>query len=306
MKGKKLTKSDILKILVLILSLALMSLVFFQDFATNTLGLSIASGLSSMCYDSDHGANIFAKGFVTIRTIDASGRQSDYTSEDFCENGVITEYFCIGDSSQQYSYECLNGCKDNACVAKSQKPIPVCEDSDGGMDIYQTGTVTYSVNGVTSKYYDFCSIFNQKELTEQYCLLDTLKFGIITCDFGCKDGRCVKHTPDLTITVSNTAEDKDVADKLLNSINDLGYYANQTTMVDISSFDASDISRRVTIAIGNEKILFIVGQNSPSWYLDFVKEMTIAIQGAESFGYVLKDTVFSDEIDPSDIGMALS
>ena len=77
---------------------------------------------------------------------------------------------------------------------------PKCTDSDGGLNYYTKGIVTYTYNGLStilndkSIAIDYCS---NNYLNEAYCFLDTKgmsQFGWkgLTCKYGCSNGECKK------------------------------------------------------------------------------------------------------------------
>lgn len=66
-----------------------------------------------------------------------------------------------------------------------------CIDTDNGIDKYTTGTVTYTRNGRTGVYTDYCS--DQRRQEEYYCDANNkMRTKRHICDKDCVDGACPK------------------------------------------------------------------------------------------------------------------
>lgn len=146
---------------------------------------------SVVCTDSDSGYDLLVKGTVRL------GNES-YT--DRCDGTAnVIEYVC-GTTNDVLlaSLACPAGktCSDGACVQ------PACSDTDGGNDIYERGSMSYT----SSTYTDYCTDTNT--VMEYSC--DTLPdvLGRATsCGSGysCTNGACVA----LICTDSDGGRDKD-------------------------------------------------------------------------------------------------
>ena len=111
----------------------------------------------------------------------------------------LKEYYCSGDSVQSEYFRCPNGCIEGACSGYED-----CTDSDGGINVYEKGTVTFHEQSQS----DYCDYepqhtgFNQTievpvyNLTEMYCENNMMQYVYLTCPEGkeCKEGRCVNET----------------------------------------------------------------------------------------------------------------
>jgi hypothetical protein len=185
-------------------------------------------GGCSSCLDSDGGLNYYKKGTVQG---DFSSLGSNYVgltgeASDFCiqldkqgnypwvneqGNGNICAKYDVqkcGENCAIYETYCLNGkvhvavsncpgkCVDGACI----QTTPTCSDSDGGINYYAKGNVTYMygykspIPNDEAFVEDHCS--NSTQLQEVYCLVDSLSqinFGWrgTNCSNGCKDGACI-------------------------------------------------------------------------------------------------------------------
>ncbi len=151
------------------------------------------------CADSD-GENYYSKGYA--KGTDYYGK--DLSGYDYCDGSTLNEYIC----KETYGFKhvtksgivCPSGyyCKDGACAKASGS---TCSDSDGGKAYHVQGT---AVSG-TLKKSDYCDEYGQ--LMEYYCgsqygeQLDEIYVQIPAprCEYGCKDGACVKATPTVTV-----------------------------------------------------------------------------------------------------------
>ncbi len=69
------------------------------------------------------------------------------------------------------------------------KPQRTCEDSDGGINLFEKGTVIRLVNGKEKTYTDAC--VNKNWVREYYCTKRDIKLSKFRrCENGCSDGKC--------------------------------------------------------------------------------------------------------------------
>jgi hypothetical protein len=160
------------------------------------------------CTDSDNGINYFIRGHLMD-----NAHNSDY--EDYCSgNMTLREYWCGLIEYQYEDYncsidcvdgECIDCILDNQCLNSTQKCIKnkcvitsTCNDSDGGIDPYTKGTLTYVYNEMSiilndkSIVSDYCS---DNYLNEAFCFFNSkgilqYKWESIACKYGCFDGAC--------------------------------------------------------------------------------------------------------------------
>jgi hypothetical protein len=161
------------------------------------------------CTDSDNGINYFIRGYL----ID-SVHNSDY--KDYCSGNItLREYWCGFTDYQYEEYNCSIGCVDGACIEcafdsqclnSTQKCIKnkciivsTCNDSDGGVDYYTKGTLTYVYNEMSiilndkAIVDDYCS---DNYINEAFCYLDSkgveqYRWGeSVQCKYGCFNGAC--------------------------------------------------------------------------------------------------------------------
>ena len=120
---------------------------------------------SNPCYDSDGGMKPYIKGVVSFQ---------GSTYPDVCtSDGLkVIEHYCDGNEIKYYTFDCSANndfCMDGACTSggvttTTAPPTQACTDSDGGINYYIKGTVTYQGN----TYTDFCSS-DGRTLYEYYC-----------------------------------------------------------------------------------------------------------------------------------------
>jgi len=174
------------------------------------------------CTDTDGGKDYFTKGTVTTSYGDKK--------TDFCSDpNIVGEYSCVPGAIFAFDgFICPGSCSDGACLRVTPTPTPTqiitptriltptitptptnvpCTDSDGGKDIYTKGTV----NTWGKSYDDFCyslqtgqSLF---QCSDYFCRLleySCQPMGYLgegfTCQYGCKDGACIKTPPTATPT----------------------------------------------------------------------------------------------------------
>lgn len=141
------------------------------------------------CVDSDGGIDYNIKGSISI-----DGQLRD-TDECVTTNG-LREFYCGGVAYNDEVYQCEYGCVNGACAKTSQftpapepEPYPVkiikCFDSDGGLNYYENGNITYEIvkwNAPQSHFppegrqeADYCGASQEgscpasKTLNEAYC-----------------------------------------------------------------------------------------------------------------------------------------
>jgi len=194
--------------------------------------------LSPRCTDTDNGVNYSVKGI----TFAASTNYSDSCSSN---NRTLKEYYCYSSSSSTriYSkyYSCPTGCKDGACISNESVPAPVCNDSDGGKNIYLLGitTSTKSNGGLPAK--DQCSLVQNNVdspvsscagsgcmVRELSCSEEEASKGMtvsesINCSYGCENGvclpapTCTDSDGGVNYSVRGQIEIKDASGKIISS-----------------------------------------------------------------------------------------
>ncbi|MBU5678644.1 MAG: hypothetical protein KQA36_01995 [Candidatus Aenigmarchaeota archaeon] len=168
--------------------------------------------IPNYCSDSDGGYNIYQKGYV-------SGYFNGvyYNYVDYCSGNYVVEYYCSGNYPYSLSEYCLQGCFDGRClksgITTTTTIIPTtilttitttipntCKDTDGGYNIYISGSIYGYYN---SKYFiasDYCS---GNYLNEYYCSNNMPASGISYCQYGCFYGAC-KTSPTGKIIAEKT------------------------------------------------------------------------------------------------------
>ena len=197
-------KNDTKIIILIILSIIVIAFVFD---ATGITGKIVATRIGDLplkrpiveepiskieiptCQDSD-GINYYTKGKAT---------DSKYPGGlyDYCEEDMLIEYKCkffkahdkwaAGYYATTISHACPFGCKDGACIYSTAVK---CTDDDGGKNYYKKGKTSGVYGNAAGTSWDYCT---DNKLTEFYCI-DNNKYGPthIDCEFGCKDGACIK------------------------------------------------------------------------------------------------------------------
>jgi hypothetical protein len=127
------------------------------------------------CLDTDGGQDRGSRGTAT----DRYGDHIDFCASD----NAVTEYYCSGTLAQSTTLNCESGqiCSEGRCVSDR------CTETDSGWDIYNAGSATRG--GTTMPDYCTGSI-----LTEYYCNLDTISWGLFDCATSggyCSVGKCV-------------------------------------------------------------------------------------------------------------------
>ncbi|MEM5868799.1 MAG: hypothetical protein QXL09_02505, partial [Candidatus Aenigmatarchaeota archaeon] len=168
--------------------------------------------IPNYCNDTDGGYNIYQKGYVS-----GYSYGSYYNYVDYCSGNYVVEYYCSGNYPYSLSEYCLQGCFDGRClksgITTTTTIIPTtilttitttipntCKDTDGGYNIYISGSIYGYYN---SKYFtasDYCS---GNYLNEYYCYNNTPASGISYCQYGCSYGAC-KTSPTGKIIAEKT------------------------------------------------------------------------------------------------------
>jgi len=128
------------------------------------------------CEDSD-GKDSKVKGIVN-----ASG----VVYHDSCQDPKhVLEHYCLDGEAREEMIECASGfgCEDGRCEKTGQ----TCEDSDGGYNIGQGGTLMLTINLVSGEYLDKC--LSGDRLKEYYCDGNEAVFEEVECP---GESRCVQ------------------------------------------------------------------------------------------------------------------
>ena len=116
------------------------------------------------CTDSDGGHDVYERGTAE----DNEGENTDY-----CIDGNrLREYYCSGDEIASEAVYCDRGemCEGGECV-----PYQYCDDSDGGQDLYEPGTVSTE----TGDFDDYC--IGSHSIREYYCDHKNLAYIEVEC-----------------------------------------------------------------------------------------------------------------------------
>ncbi len=170
------------------------------------------------CKDTDNGKNYWVYGVCRD--------YKDWNKEwkDYCDGSTLTEYYC-SDSGRcvPEGRDCENGCIQNApaCMLPGKiidYPHNGCDDTDNGIFYYKAGICTDGLQegGTPTEHKDTC---NGNYLVEWHCSQSYPDAGSLHsncppsesansnciqeteyCDFGCKDGACIK--PDFGDVIS--------------------------------------------------------------------------------------------------------
>lgn len=167
--------------------------IHWEDGASQSDFFSVLS--ISDCTDSDDGRDYYERG--TIRVND------EERGTDICSGGLLIEYYCQADGSDAAElYDCAYGCQDGVCLPEPEEPV--CTDSDGGIDYFVRGTVSYTEQptGIQKTATDVCTDSNRSVL-EYSCRADgSLQGDTRACLQGCRDGACLPE-PEPTCTDSD-------------------------------------------------------------------------------------------------------
>jgi len=132
---------------------------------------------ATFCYDTDGGIDYSEQGTATTNF----GVHTDYCRE-IPYSYYLYEYSCSGSSLVTQMYSCPYGCSEDQGICNPEPPTFECFDTDGGISIYEEGTVT--LNGEVSQF-DECSS-DLAFVNERYCSADNSS--ILSKNFGCPDG----------------------------------------------------------------------------------------------------------------------
>lgn len=175
------------------------------------------------CYDSDPQNDPYVKGYATIDN--GLNKFYDYCGTEVgCVSGsclyTLTQRYCDDYKISYKFYECPNGCLNGACIQQTCSdgiqdngetgvdcggPCPACQiqtctDSDGGINYYVKGYVTYEgyvLNGELIKDFDVCAkdvITGNDVVQEKYCTSNGIGTIDYACPNGCSNGACINQT----------------------------------------------------------------------------------------------------------------
>jgi len=145
-----------------------------------------------ICTDSDGGNNTLVKGTTVV----IKGLTKMFDQTDSCvDSGTITESYCTPDGmAETQDVLCPSGtkCANGQCVQSR------CSETDGGIDIYQAGTVTSGENTAT----DTC--IDDHNIVEYYCYGDEIRDQHLSCGVGylcdADNDKCVESSTSRTIS----------------------------------------------------------------------------------------------------------
>jgi hypothetical protein len=137
----------------------------------------------ALCTDSD-GRDSYTKGNVTTGA---------NVYEDACSGATtLKEYYCDGNIAAYETVTCKAGCSAGRC----NKIASGCNETDGGMDIYNGGTLLMKIGLIEAEYLDKC--MDNDTLKEYYCTEDGYREEVVDCPAGlrcvqaaCKEELCV-------------------------------------------------------------------------------------------------------------------
>jgi len=136
--------------------------------------------------DSDESA-IFQEDCDTYDSYSSNYCNSGDVYRDFYDYGCSSGY-CTNSTEPELVESCSWGCTAGVC---DDQPT-TCEDSDGGIVLNVTGTVSGYDNGVPYNYTDYC--VNSTTVMEYLCWQDECTNYPITCYYPytiCSDGKCI-------------------------------------------------------------------------------------------------------------------
>jgi hypothetical protein len=142
---------------------------------------------------------------ITVNDIQADSAEFDITSSQIGSNsgtgGMTTRSISSRESVSlpfDRSLTLMNIFDDNfvqkvnVCL-NGIGPVPVCVDSDNGLDYNKKGNTVGIFGGQLSSFPDQCTS-NPDELLETYCSGDAIMRNYYTCPNGCLDGVCIGGT----------------------------------------------------------------------------------------------------------------
>lgn len=158
-------------------------------FGTNTenAGASSKGSVSATnCSDTDGGINYFVQGICYENSV-IKGTDVCYGNTTCLEYSCSSQNKCI---KTNMSCANVNG-SNGQCVEGACQRMPECNDSDGGIQIYWKGVVSYL--GVN--FEDYCwdngtNVTNSSVLAEFYCDSSYPARILAYCTNGCLDGAC--------------------------------------------------------------------------------------------------------------------
>jgi len=207
-RGRK-SKNNLLKWIILgVLILAVLILAFV------VIKVFTGKVIDSSCIDSDGGKNYFVKGTAN----DTYG----YNVIDVCYNSsLLLEGYCIGNivSVEYASYNCPNGCSNDACIASANNPV--CIDTDNGLNWTIKGDISgvdlYGNPYIREDYCDF-DIKNNPVLMEGYCNSNVFgSYMMVYCVNGCSNGVCINANSEEWCTDSDNGKNYYVQGKIVST-----------------------------------------------------------------------------------------
>lgn len=138
------------------------------------------------CKDSD-GTNQYTKGKVTFSVV----KNVVNTSDDLCYgNSAVMESYCDGPYAKSKIINCLNGCKDSACVyctGNIPKNATLCKDDNTNLSV-NTGItlVPTSSNCGIPKCQYFCNAGYSYNATTKTCVAKIVSYRYV--DMTCYNG----------------------------------------------------------------------------------------------------------------------
>jgi hypothetical protein len=141
--------------------------------------------VEEQCTETDLGRDIYQRG----RTLHTKGLATLLNEWDVCiDEGLIKEYYCTLNGSTYEEIECGTGyrCASGKCVESD------CTDSDGGYNIYKSGTTEL----YDKEMDDDC--IGQYRLREFYCYGNSIEYDDVYCpeDYICNADRCMEGSYD--------------------------------------------------------------------------------------------------------------
>ncbi|MBN1170252.1 hypothetical protein JXA56_04460 [Candidatus Micrarchaeota archaeon] len=133
--------------------------------------------ISRLCQDPD-GKDIF--------TSETTTKGTESKTDSCVSSSTVREYFCSSNTIHYNDFLCPpeTVCLNGKCI----KEI-LCDDSDGGINIFQAGKVTRTGSQPVS---DFC--VDSKQINEYYCSSEGISVATFSCGNGyrCQNGTCIE------------------------------------------------------------------------------------------------------------------
>jgi hypothetical protein len=244
--------------------------------AVPAVNASVSSAAAQeSCSDNDGGRNYYQKGTACIGTkcLTDYCMDSNHVMEYDCgsNQGITSNDGCEHDALGGCSYLCQYGCSDGACQRTNiTSPRVVCNDSDGGINIYVAGT-TYGdtgrlENGIgTSR--DYCTdddrgtaMVDEGQYVHEY----TCEGGFVVaytneCPLGCRQDACIRSSSESAQVIDSAATSAPVdmsqqsAGNDLHDRGDLGNDNNQLSSVNFpqDALQKQGILQRAISAVTN-------------------------------------------------------